>query len=103
MKIIKFFKTLLISGLIWIFIYTPIICIFLVVVCHTTPHRYVGEVVEISAWDGDATISTKTESGKDTLIIVYARRHEHFQIGQIITAWTGGNLIDGAASTEPQN
>lgn len=52
--------------------------------------RYVGEVVEVDSWNGDAKLKTKTNLGKDTIIYVVHKRHEEFVVGQVITCWCGG-------------
>lgn len=80
-----------------------IVSMFCIAYFHTTPKKYVGEVIEVSSWDGNAVLKTKTYSGKDTLLDVHARKHERFEVGQIITVWTGGDLFEGIATTEPQH
>lgn len=77
--------------------------IFLIAYFHTTPKKYVGVVIEVSSWDGNALLKTKTYSGKDTILHVHRNKHESFEKGQIITVWTGGDLFDGIASTKPQH
>lgn len=67
----------------------------------TPVKRYVGEVIEVSSWSGDATLKTKTETGKDTFVIVHAKKREYFVVGQIITCWSGGNMFNDC-STDPQ-
>ena len=64
--------------------------------------RYVGTVIDVSNWDGTAKLKTKTEEGKDTIVIVKAKRFERFQEGQTITCWSGGNLIIDDCTTDPQ-
>lgn len=95
----KFFT----SGVFWCFIVLPVASVSLIVACHDEPHRYVGVVTSVSSWNGDATLKTKTETGKDTTLNVVARKYEHFVEGQVITVWTGGDLFDGIASTYPQH
>lgn len=72
-------------------------------ILHTTPKKYVGTVREVSLWDGNATLETKTQNGKDTIVIVHHRKGEKFEDGQIITIWTGGDLFDGFGTTQPQH
>ena len=80
----------------------PVLCILLIVALHTKPNRYVGTVIKVSTWDGAASLKTKNKQGEDTIIRVNTRRHERFTEGQIITAWTGGDLIGEIATTDPQ-
>jgi len=95
----KFLK----SSAFWVLIVMPVASVSLIVACHTTPHKYVGVVTSVSSWDGDATLKTKTEFGKDTTLLVVSRKYERFVVGQVITVWTGGDLFEGIASTDPQN
>ena len=46
--------------------------------------------------------ATKNKKGEDTIIRVNTRRHERFTEGQVITVWTGGDLIGEIATTDPQ-
>ena len=85
------------------FILFGISTIFLSNYCHRPVKKYVGIVIEISSWNGNAKIKTKTEFGKDTIVSVYCRHREQFQLGQTITTWYGGNLNGEQASTSPQN
>jgi hypothetical protein len=77
--------------------------ITLLIFLHEPPKKYVGTVIEVSAWSGNATIKTKTKIGKDTLMEVHKQHNEVFAIGQTITVWTGGDLFSGIATTKPQN
>ena len=77
--------------------------IFICMLLHTTPKKYVGIVREISLWDGNAILDTKTKNGKDTIIIVHQHKYEVFEVGQTITIWTGGDLYDGFGTTKPQH
>lgn len=81
----------------------PILAIGLIVALHTEPNRYIGKVIKVSSWNGAASLKTKNKKGKDTIIDVHPRRFERFVPGQIITVWTGGDLIGEIATTEPQN
>jgi len=65
-------------------------------------HRFVGTVESVSDWDGSARLKTKGARNQDTIIFVTARRRERFVAGQIITVWSGGDLISDVASTDPQ-
>ena len=85
-----------------IFIGIPILSILLITALHTKPNRYIGKVIRVSSWDGAASLKTKNKRGKDIIISVHPRRYERFVEGQIITVWTGGGLIEGIATTEPQ-
>jgi len=85
-----------------IMILVPILCILLIEALHTKPNRYVGTVIKVSSWDGAASLKTKNKHGDDTIITVHPRRLERFTEGQIITVWTGGDLVGGIGSTEPQ-
>lgn len=85
-----------------IFIYISVVGLFLCALFYTKPKRYVGTVTEVSSWSGDATLKTKTESGKDTTLHVCKHKFEQFVVGQVITVWTGGELIGDIASTHPQ-
>lgn len=80
----------------------PILMIALIIALHTEPNRYIGTVIKVSSWDGAASLKTKNKSGKDTILIVQPRRFERFMVGQIITAWTGGDALPGVATTDPQ-
>ena len=80
----------------------PVLFIVLIVAMHTESNRYVGTVMKVSSWDGAASLKTKNKRGEDTIIEVNPRRFERFTEGQVITVWTGGDLIDGIATTEPQ-
>ena len=80
----------------------PILSILLIIALHTKPNRYVGRVTRVSSWDGAASLKTKNKHGDDTIITVHPRRLERFTEGQIITVWTGGDLVGGIGSTEPQ-
>ncbi len=80
----------------------PILIIALIIALHTKSDKYVGTVMKVSSWDGAASLKTKNKRGKDTIIMVHTRRYERFTEGQIITVWTGGDLIGEIATTEPQ-
>ena len=99
MKTIKSFFN---SAFFWLFIIT-IAAFSLIVFTHDPVHRYVGTVVSVSSWDGSAKLRTKTETGKDTTLNVVNKKYERFEVGQTITVWTGGDLFDGIASTDPQH
>lgn len=62
--------------------------------------RYVGEIIEVDYWNGDAKLKTKTKLGKDTIVYVDKKRHEKFVVGQVITCWCGGENID--CNTNPR-
>jgi hypothetical protein len=89
-----------------LFIFAGIITfvgIALIFSCQKPLKRYVGTVESVSSWNGYAQIKTKGLSGQDTSVTVIARRRERFVIGQVITTWSGGDLIrDDVASTDPQ-
>jgi hypothetical protein len=85
-----------------IFVGIPILVLVLIIVMHTEPNRYVGTVMKVSSWDGAASLKTKNKRGQDTIIEVKPRRFERFTKGQVITVWTGGDLIGDIATTEPQ-
>jgi hypothetical protein len=75
----------------------------LVSMCNKPLHRYVGTVIEVSSWDGQAQLKTKGLHNQDTVITVICKRRERFVVGQVITAWSGGDLIrDDVATTDPQ-
>jgi hypothetical protein len=95
-------KSVLTSSAFWWFGIIPTLAIWSLIYFHDTPHKYVGTVIEVSAWDGSAKLKTKTETRKDTLLNVIPGKYERFVLGQVITVWTGGDLFDGIASTEPQ-
>ena len=99
----KTIKSIFTSSIFWFLFVIPVASITLIIYTHTTPHKYVGVVINVSSWNGNATLKTKTENGKDTTLRVVARKYERFEEGQIITVWTGGDLFDGIASTEPQH
>lgn len=73
----------------------------LVSMCNKPVRRFVGTVIEVSSWDGQAQVKTKGLRNQDTIIYVIAKRRERFVIGQVITAWSGGDLSHDA-STSPQ-
>lgn len=98
----KLLKTIFWNPAMFIFLLVTFF-MFLIGYFHTTPKRYVGEVIEVSSWDGKAVLKTKTESHKDTMLNVSPSRHESFVVGQIITVWTGGDLFSGIATTQPQH
>jgi hypothetical protein len=77
--------------------------VFISSLLHTKPTRYVGTIREVSIWDGNAILDTKTINGKDTLLHVHKNKFESFEEGQTITVWTGGDLFDGIATTSPQH
>jgi hypothetical protein len=85
-----------------VFIGVPILSILLIIALHTEPNKYVGRVIRVSNWDGAASLKTRNKQGDDTIIMVRNRTRERFIEGQIITVWTGGDLIGGIGSTEPQ-
>ena len=99
-------RILLTSTAFWILGVVPVLCISLLILLYTPPRRYVGKVVNVNIWSGNAELKTKTEKGKDTLITVQPRSsrfyQEKFVEGQTLTVWTGGTLVGGIASTEPQ-
>ena len=71
--------------------------------CCTPLRRYVGTVTSVSSWNGYAQLKTKGLSGQDTFITVAAHRRECFVVGQVITVWSGGDLVrDDVATTDPQ-
>ena len=80
----------------------PILIIALIIALHTKSDKYVGTVMKVSSWDGAASLKTKTKRGQDTVIEVKPRRFERFTEGQVITVWTGGDLIGDIATTNPQ-
>lgn len=99
----KFIKSIFTSSVFWVFFVMPVGSIALIITLHDTPHKYVGKVINVSSWNGNATLKTKTEAGKDTILTVVPNRYERFENDQIITVWTGGDLFDGIASTKPQH
>jgi hypothetical protein len=99
----KLIKSIFTSGAFWVLGVMPPFFIWCIVYFHDPVHRYVGTVIEVSSWDGSAKLKTKTETGKDTLLNVVPSKYENFEEGQVITVWTGGDLFDGIASTEPQH
>lgn len=75
----------------------------LVSMCNKPLRRFVDMVESVSSWNGYAQLKTKGLHNQDTVITVIARRRERFVVGQVITAWSGGDLIrDDVASTDPQ-
>lgn len=80
----------------------PILVLGLIIALHTKSDKYVGTVIKVSSWDGAASLKTKNKRGQDTIIEVKPRRFERFTEGQVITAWTGGDLIGDIATTNPQ-
>jgi len=76
----------------------------LVSMCNKPLRRFVGTVESVSSWNGYAQLKTKGLSGQDTFVTVIAKRRETFVVGQVITAWSGGDLVrDDVASTDPQS
>jgi hypothetical protein len=80
----------------------PIAILALIIEFHTRSDKYVGTVMKVSSWDGAASLKTKNKRGQDTIIEVSPRRFERFTEGQVITVWTGGDLVGGIATTNPQ-
>ena len=74
----------------------------LVSMCNTPVHRYVGTVISVSSWDGKARVRTKGLHNQDTVLDVICKRRERFVVGQVLTVWSGGDLIGDIASTDPQ-
>lgn len=66
------------------------------------PHKYVGRIIAVDSWNGNAKLLTKTDNNKDTVIILIPHRYEHFVVNQVLTAWTGGEMINNA-TTAPQD
>lgn len=98
----KVLKNIFLSPLAYFF-YVIGGLILIMNMCHSVPKRYVGTVISVSKWDGSAKLKTKTASGKDTIVYVeHANRYEKFEVGQVITVWTGGDLIGDFATTKPQ-
>ena len=89
-------------GNILLFVGIPMCASIILHACRKPVHRYTGEVISVSSWDGSAVLRTKTETGKDTLIDVHNSKRERFVEGQIITVWTGGDLIGDFGTTRPQ-
>jgi len=79
-----------------------VVSVFLCMYFSTPSKKYVGVVISVSSWNGNAKLKTKTYSQKDTILNVHNRRNESFIQGQIITVWSGGNLFEGITTTEPQ-
>jgi len=99
----KILKNIFLSPFSYFF-YTMVLFVLVMHYCHTTPKRYVGTIISVSKWDGSAKLKTKTASGKDTIVYVeHATRDEQFVVGQVITVWTGGELIGDFATTKPQH
>ena len=99
----KFLKKIFLSPFAYFF-YVVASLIILMRCCHRTPKKYIGTILSISEFDGSATLKTKTESGKDTIVYVeHANRYEKFEVGQVITVWAGGDLIGDFATTKPQH
>lgn len=96
----KILKKLFLNP-IMIFIYVSLSFIFILKSCHKPVKRYVGTVTSVSAWDGYAKLKTKNKAGQDTIIIIHPNRHEQFTLSQIITVWTGGDLIGDFGTTSP--
>lgn len=72
--------------------------------CCKPLRRFVGTVTSVSSWNGYAQLKTKGLSGQDTAVTVIARRGERFAVGQVITVWSGGDLLsDDVATTDPQS
>jgi hypothetical protein len=99
----KFIKSIFTSSAFWVLVVMPIAAVSLIILTHDPVHQYTGRVISVDWWNGDAKLLTKTQTGKDTVLIVQKRKYECFVIDQTITVWTGGDLFDGIASTEPQN
>ena len=85
-----------------VIILLPILIVALIIALHTKSNRYVGTVIKVSSWDGAASLKTKNKRGEDTIIEVSPRRNERFTEGQVITVWTGGDLVGGIGTTNPQ-
>jgi hypothetical protein len=77
--------------------------VLILVVFHESPKKYVGVVVDVSSWSGNAKLRTSSSKGMDTIIDVQAQKNEVFSVGQTITVWSGGELFTGIATTKPQN
>jgi len=101
-KIMKLIKSIFWNPFAFL-ILSAIVFMFIISYLHTTPKCYIGTVIEVSSWDGYAKLKTKTKLGKDTILRVTPKKRERFVVGQIITAWTGGDLFSGIASTDPQH
>ncbi len=87
-----------------LFIFSIFLGVVICLICfHEQPKKYVGVVVDVSSWSGDAKLKTKSSIGRDTIIDVHAQRNESFEVGQTITVWSGGELFTGVATTKPQN
>jgi hypothetical protein len=89
-------------GNILLFVGIPMCTLIILQICRKPVHRYTGEVISVSSLYGSAVLRTKTETGKDTLIDVRNSKRERFIEGQIITVWTGGDLIGNFGTTRPQ-
>jgi hypothetical protein len=64
--------------------------------------QWTGTIIKVSNWDGVGFMQTKTSDGKDTVIQVRYPKHSRFVVGQVLTAWTGGNSRGEKATTIPQ-
>lgn len=87
---------------IFFFLFVSILIIFISGLLQTPSHKYVGRVIAVDSWDGKAKLLTKTDNNKDTVIIVIPHRYERFVVNQVLTAWTGGEMITDATTT-PQD
>lgn len=99
----KFVKSIFTSSGFWVLVVMPVTFISIIVLTRDPVHQYTGRVISVDSWNGNAKLLTKTQTGKDTILIVQNRKYERFVVNQTITVWTGGDLFDGIASTEPQN
>lgn len=92
------------TGILGIIVVISIIVVSLVLneVTKDPVKQWTGTIVKVSNWDGVGFMQTKTETGKDTIIRVKYPKHSHFVIGQVLTAWTGGDARGDEATTKPQ-
>jgi hypothetical protein len=74
----------------------------LVSMCNTPVHNYVGTVISVASWDGIAQVRTRGIKGQDTVIQVLPMHRERFVVGQVLTAWSGGDLLHDASTSPPR-
>jgi hypothetical protein len=86
----------------FIFLLIAVSLLMIEALLKSPPHRYVGRIISVDSWNGAAKLLTKTDNNKDSVIIVIPNRYEHFVVNQVITAWTGGEMINNATTT-PQD
>jgi hypothetical protein len=60
----KTIKSIFTSSAFWFLFVMPTVAIWSIVYFHDPVHRYVGTVIKVSSWNGNATLKTKTNIRK---------------------------------------